>query len=307
MPCYRPIHGYFARRVNGDTHKRSVVFTSDPAVAYADRPVTLPCGKCIGCRLERARQWSVRCMHEAKLYANNVFITLTYNEGEVPRTDSGLQTLNPEDWVLFMKRLREFYGPGIRFFQCGEYGDITERPHHHALLFNHHFPDRVRIGKSKSGEVQYRSDKLEKLWGHGYCTLGTVTRGSASYIARYTMKKVNGQFIDKSPVVDGRVPEYLTMSRKPGIGYGWLVKFHKDVYPSDELVVDGKVTKPPRFYDKKMDKIDRGAMLRVAAERRKNASDRGFKDSQVPTGVPSLYAREVNTQARITTLSRDEV
>lgn len=299
MQCYRPIGGYYARKLN-DTKKRSVVFTL--ADGYADRPVQLPCGKCIGCRLERARQWAVRCMHEAKLYERNCFVTLTYNEGNVPRTPSGLLTLEPRDLTLFLKKLRWRYGAGIRYFQCGEYGDRTERPHHHLLLFNHDFDDRVRHGSSESGAPLYTSRSLDNLWGFGDCSIGEATFESAGYIARYTMKKAGESWIDKSPVLDGRVPEYLTMSRRPGIGYGWCVKNHRDYYPSDQVVVNGKASRPPRYYDGVMEKISRGKMLRVKYARRKKAEEASFENAV--GNNPSKFAREVVKQAAIATLAR---
>ena len=125
-----------------------------------DKPVELPCGRCIGCKLERARQWAVRCMHEAALHEANCFVTLTYEDDKLP-PDGGLR---PRDFVLFMKRLRKRYGNGIRFFHCGEYGEKFLRPHHHVLLFNHDWPDKRVCRTSKSGESLYSSGELESLW-----------------------------------------------------------------------------------------------------------------------------------------------
>lgn len=259
MPCYHPIPGWFAKSVN-ETGKRSVVF--DVNAGFKDKPVSIPCGSCIGCRLERARQWAVRCVHESKLHEENCFVTLTYDDKKLPDNMS----LRPRDYVLFMKRLRKHFGAGVRFFQCGEYGDDTARPHHHALLFNCGFSDRVFYRNSASGCGKlYTSRLLEDLWGHGFCTIGSASFEAAGYIARYSLKKVFGPAADSYYGV--RVPEYVTMSRRPGIGADWFKRYWRDWYPSDELVVDGNVSKPPRYYDDLVEKVD-GKALREVKRRR---------------------------------------
>jgi len=244
MPCFAPLDGWRSRETTKNG-KRKIVF--DARLAFRDLPVTVACGKCSGCRLERARQWAVRCMHEASLYPENVFVTLTYKR--VPEGGS----LRPRDFVLFMKRLRKSRAGGIRFLQSGEYGALG-RPHHHALLFNCCFPDSVFFGESSSGEEMFVSEELERLWGKGFCTASDVTFQSAGYVARYTIKKVAEE------TLQGRRPEYMTMSRREGIGSGWIRKYESDVYPRDEVIVSGKACKPPRFYD------DKVGFKRVVAE-----------------------------------------
>lgn len=204
--------------------------------AYHDLPLTVPCGTCPGCKLDHARDWAVRCTHEASLYKHNAFVTLTYRD--MPPNGS----LRPKDFVLFMKKLRKRH-PGVRFLQAGEYGKLG-RPHHHALLFNCRFPDEYPFRETSPGNLTYRSPELETLWPHGFSSIGRVTPQSAAYVARYTLKK-------QAPNLYGaKLPEYITMSRNPGIGARWLDKYLTDVYPSDEIVLrDGTKARPPRFYD----------------------------------------------------------
>ena len=132
-----------------------------------DDPVRVPCSKCIGCRLERSRQWAVRCVHEASLYENNSFITLTYRDDCIPENGS----LDPDAFQKFLKRLRYYAGP-FRFFGCGEYGEKTKRPHYHACLFNFDFPDRV-LWKQHRDVSYFRSALLEKCWPYGFSTNGS--------------------------------------------------------------------------------------------------------------------------------------
>lgn len=195
----------------------------------------------------------MRCMHEASLHTDNCFITLTYNDENLPEGGS-LQLKHYQD---FMKRLRKRFGSGIRFFHCGEYGEKFSRPHYHACLFNFDFPDKQIF---KSGENNlYTSKALQELWPHGFSTIGDVTFESAAYVARYITKKITGDKAeDHYEILDPRTgeltqrkPEYTTMSRRPGIGKGWFDKYRTDVYPSDEVVLrGGKSMKPPKAYDR---------------------------------------------------------
>lgn len=286
MPCYHPLPGWYSRYRN-ESGKRGITFKASEG--FKDRPVQLPCGKCIGCLLEKSRQWAMRCMHEAKLYERNCFITLTYRDEDVPAGG----TLVPEHYVLFMKKLRWRFGAGIRFFHCGEYGEKFGRPHHHALLFNHSFDDKVKLGDS-NGRPLWRSNELDKLWSFGFCSIGECTFESASYVARYTMKKYGKTDSDYG----GRVKEYLTMSRRPGIGRGWLDKYYSDVFPRDEVVINGRLCKPPRYYDSVCEERAPTVMERIKRKRR-------VAGALDPDGTGRrLLEREVVKNAAISTLSR---
>lgn len=219
------------------------MFTNGKTFSDLRMPVEVPCGQCVGCRLERSRQWAIRCVHEASLHENNTFITLTYKTEKIPAG----WTLDLRDFQLFMKRLRKKYGAGIRFFHCGEYGEKHARPHYHACLFGHEFSDK-KYHKTENGHKLYTSKELTELWPNGYHLIGALTFQSAAYVARYIMKKVTGK--DAESHYDGRAPEYITMSRRPGIAQGWLDRFTTDVYPDDFIVINGKKMRPPRYYDR---------------------------------------------------------
>ena len=137
MPCYSPLIAWRAKHIN-PSGKTSLVFNQRDA-AQPDDPVQLPCGQCIGCRLEKSRQWAMRIAHESSLYDQNCFLTLTFSDEHLPQNLS----VSKRDLQLFMKRLRKHFAPRkIRFFQCGEYGELNMRPHYHSILFNVDFPDK---------------------------------------------------------------------------------------------------------------------------------------------------------------------
>lgn len=253
MPCYKPVKAWYGDRLSSG--KRAIVFSSGQAQSCLS--LALPCGTCVGCRLERARQWAMRCMDEASLYSQNSFITLTFNPKVLAQRGP---SLDKRDFQLFMKRLRKFTGGQlIRYFHCGEYGSQFFRPHYHALLFNMGFPDRVLLKHSKAGYPVYRSPSLEANWSFGFSSTTDVTFGSAAYVARYHVKKV-GTVVSDNHFVNPRsgellAPEYTTMSRGSssrltgGLGKGWFDKFHSDIYPHDSRVIKGVDTKPAKFYD----------------------------------------------------------
>lgn len=288
MPCFRPLKGYRAKSRN-ENGKRPVVFSWREG--FYDTPIDIPCGQCIGCRLERSRQWAVRCVHEASLYADNCFITLTFNDANIPEDGS----LDVRHFQLFMKRLRKKYGENIRFFHCGEYGAHKGRPHYHACLFNFDFPDKV-LWSIRDGVRLYRSDSLQSLWPFGFSTIGEVTFESAAYVARYIMKKVTGDAADSH--YDGRKPEYTTMSRRPGIGSGWFEKYSSDVYPSDFVVINNKKVKPPRYYNGLYELTDAEGMEIIRRGRKKRVRERGVD------GSDRLRTRELVKESAVKRLVR---
>lgn len=251
MACFHPITAYY------DRASGSVFFSK--AKGDGDT-IQLPCGRCVGCRLERSRQWATRIMHEAQMHGvNNSFITLTYDNEHLPSNGS----LVYSDFQKFAKRLR-FRGYPFRFYMCGEYGDRTGRPHYHACIFGTNFPDRYLWKRTGAGSLIYRSPILESCWTAGHSSVGDLTFESAAYVARYVMKKITGDMAKEHyKRVDpetGEVywiePEFCQMSLKPGIGATWFDKYADDVYPHDHVIVNGKSVKPPRFYDKLLKRSD---------------------------------------------------
>lgn len=269
MPCYKPLKAF---KAPGGRVKFS------RSGAYRDLPLTLPCGQCSGCRLERSRQWAVRLMHEAQMHDQNCFITLTYDDEHLPSDGS----INVKHWQDFAKRFRKTLGR-LRFYHCGEYGDRNGRPHYHAAIFGHDFrADRIFDKNSKTGFPLYTSEALANLWPAGQHWIGELTFESAAYIARYIMKKITGdqagdrygENINKATgeVTLRRKPEYTTMSRRPGIGKAWITKFMSDVYPSDQVITNGKPCRPPKFYDREYEKINPQGWRKVRVRRELDAA-----------------------------------
>ena len=262
MPCYHPLSAW-----------------RDPAsgaIEFVDRGrgdrLDLPCGRCIGCRLERSRHWATRIMFEAQMHQANSFITLTYDDANLPFPPS----LDHSHFQKFMKRLRKKCGP-LRFYMCGEYGEQNFRPHFHACIFGTDFPDRVLWSVGPSGHNLYRSPLLESAWPFGFSSVADLSFESAAYVARYVLKKVTGDLAEshysftdvETGEVFQRVPEYARMSLKPGIGGSWFDKYSSDVYNDDRdfVVVNGRTCKPPRYFDKLLRRVDRKLYDYVKSDR----------------------------------------
>lgn len=285
MGCVQPLTAYWR-----DVHRSAITF--DKVKSATRVPLMLPCGRCIGCRMERARQWGLRCLHEAKLWPHNQYVTLTYSDENMPPGGS----VCLRDVQLFMKRLRKAKNSTkdnpVRFFLGAEYGDQNGRPHYHALLFNCPLPDRVRFGQNARGEPLYTSRELSRLWSSdggettlGFITIGEVTFDSAVYCAKYALKKLNisenstaaaraeyeRRYIvyDADGIVYERDREFAVMSRRPGIGAGYYEKYGSEVLAHDSVIVDGREVRPPRFYDVRSDKLyaDRFALTKKKRKR----------------------------------------
>lgn len=213
----------------------------------------LPCGKCIGCREAKAKAWALRCRLELQSHESAAFTTLTYNNEELP------DTLQKRHLQLFLKRLRKRFkrqaaNRNVRFFACGEYGEQTQRPHYHAILF---------------GASEADAQTVQKAWPHGHADVRPATHASVNYVAGYTAKKYAKLEDLAEEQVDeetGEVythtnekgnkyiyqPPFLQMSRRPGIG-GEAGEKYKASWRKC-AVIDSKTQSVPRFLNDKWKK-----------------------------------------------------
>lgn len=243
MSCTSPIRAYKEGKTENGKDRiffcKSKDYHNDIAalkVKYGDNLLLLPCGKCLSCRLDYAKQWAIRCVLEASMYEDNCFLTLTFDDEHLP------DKVSKNDLTNFIKRLRNFAGDQkLKFFACGEYGSLTHRPHYHVIIFNFNFKDLKFLKMTDAGEYIYTSKTLEKLWPYGMSSVGEVSINSCSYVARYCSKQTNKK--------DG---EFIHMSRRPGIARLWFDE-HPDIYKSDSIVGNfGKshIVSIPRYFDK---------------------------------------------------------
>lgn len=303
MPCYRPLKGY-------RTPEGGVSFSLRDG--YHDRVVKVACGQCTGCRLEKSRQWAIRCVHEAQMHDANSFLTLTYDQQNLPPHNG----LEKKAFPTFARALRR-RGFKFRYFHVGEYGDRTLRPHYHALIFGEDFStSRTFLKSSRAGYPLYRSELLDEIWGKGFVNIGEVTPQSAAYVARYAMKKLSvnhaetvvdenglGRY-ERLDTVTGEVVkverEFATMSRNPGIGATWLRTYATDLYPCDYVVHDGKKARIPEYYDRKIGTLDPEG-LKALKQRRQDEARKHLANNT----EERLRVREIHHNARAECLTRE--
>lgn len=227
------------------------------------------CNKCVECVTQHSKEWSWRICYEARQYPFNCMLTLTYNESCLPKGD----TLVKRDLQLFMKRLRKKVAPlKIRFFACGEYGDLHGRPHYHIIIFGYDFIDKKLFFVDKQGVKTYRSKILESLWTFGFSSVIDFTEENALYCANYLQQVYtppNLSIEDKERVLqslepfdvdpykvlrqrgrqpyflDGRLKPFVQMSRRSGIGCS---AYNDSWLATNKMYKDGHYMKLPRFY-----------------------------------------------------------
>lgn len=264
-------------------------------------------------------------MHESQMHDVSCFLTLTY--AQEPENGS----LNKKHCQDFLKRLRSRIEPTkVRFFLCGEYGEKLGRPHYHLLLFGYDFPDKVVLKNGKN--KLWRSDLLDEIWSHGFCSIGAVSFDSAVYVANYATKKITNKesytdekgryWPSKKEHYGKKQEEFLLMSRGDrsgdpvfgyGIGAGWLDKFESDVFPDDEVIVNGYPSKPPRFYDTRFEKRDAVAYERLKAKREEAGEKTetlvlrsGKKVEVTPSmNLRKLAAKKKNIEAKLRQKTRN--
>ncbi len=290
MSCYHP-QTAVVLGVDLKTGKKALKFLGENVVASLLYPgkevIQLPCGQCVGCRIDRSRQWANRCMLELQYHDSAYFVTLTYDDEHVPKAyypDPATGeahtsfTLCKRDFQLWMKRLRKkFSDDKIRFFACGEYGGETKRPHYHAIVFGLHLNDCVRYKTVREGDsyyTYYNSESIQETWPNGFVVVGEVTWESCAYVARYVTKKLSGpqaEFYDKFNLV----PEFSDMSRRPGIARQYYDEHGKDIYDHAYINVStpkgGRKFKPPRYFDRLFDVDYPGALDELKERRKRNA------------------------------------
>lgn len=275
------MQAYWGRTLT-DKGKRPLVF--NPREAYNDLRVEVPCGQCIGCRLEYARQWAVRAVHELKCHKRSCFLTLTYSDKNLPQ--DGL--LEKKELQKFQKRLAKYIAPiRVRYMSCGEYGEETNRPHYHIILYGYDFPDKEKYSENQGYPI-YTSKILDRLWEYGECKIGSVTFESCCYVARYMLKKQKG----KNKRTDGG-EEFLFSSRQPGLGEMHYQKYKGEIYETDSVIVRGKEMRPPKYYDSKFEEYAEKEMAEIKKGRRKNTKIESIERMLVKEKVQHLKQKRI--------------
>jgi len=214
-------------------------------VRQGNRRREVPCGSCVSCRIARAREWAIRCVHEATLHEASGFVTLTYSDDFLPAD----QAVSQDELQRFFKRLRRALGNRpVRYFACGEYGERFGRPHYHAAVFGLPSCSCPDWGPYEGGEKQVircgceGREAVMKAW-----TLGGVSRvslvcyDSARYIADYVGK---ADMVEQG--YEGKARPFQIMSK--GLGRGYVDLHGVDLRFNLGVNVRGNEMGLPRYY-----------------------------------------------------------
>lgn len=283
----------------------------------------IPCGNCIGCRLEYSRQWATRGYLESLDYEKNWFCTITYDDehmttNEELETSDGITYWNEGDWngtlvpkelTQFIKNVRQIMArtkdkdgkplqkEGIRFMACGEYGSERQRPHYHIIFLNLNLPNEDLYNpKLINHEFYYQSHIIERAWGKGICNICEASWNNIAYTARYITKKINGAESEDMYASKGQTKEFFRVSRMPGIGENYFRKHWQEIYKNDEIIIKNKAgviaTQPPKYFDRLLEEISPETLEKVKIKRRRRAKQNG-KVKNLETSLFELQQLEI--------------
>lgn len=275
MQCIRPLKAGF-------DYKGNIVF-SQKQLSPQFEPFAFDCRKCLPCRLNIAREKAIRCIHEAKMHKNNMFLTLTYNDQNLKSPK--LQYI---DFQLFMKKLRDKITENITdkdlkeklrisYMVTGEYGDKNKRPHWHAIVFNYIPPDAKYKYTTDLKQQVFTSQLLTDLWGKGNIEFGSVTFESAGYVARYAAKKL----VHGADSEHDFHPIHKTSSKR-AIGRSWIEKYYKHTFENGFVILpNGQKSKIPRYYVDWLKKYHQEDYLKYTSTIRATLQEQAKKKARI--------------------------
>lgn len=307
MACYSPLKGF--KRADGG-------WTPSRKYSPSCEPMTVPCGKCLGCRARRRSDWAIRLVHEATLHERNCFWTVTYRDEDLPPYGS----VRMADVSAAIKRLRDRVKPvRFRFMAKTEYAPLTMRPHAHGVFLGLDFEDRQLMRTTKSGKPSYVSQLFTEVWGLGHAEVSDLTLQSCAYVANHNVDKMGSglpdsayQRLDENGNIVELERESIRVSNRPGIGRGWADQFLSDCYPSNFVVRNGSKLPVPKYYKEML----RGSFMRPGSDRDNDIDDFAVvsalarehmqKPSVIADSTPErLAVREEVLHHRLKRLTRD--
>lgn len=292
MACFKPIGAFYSK--NAD---KKIQFK--PHSDTAGERINLPCGRCIGCRIDYVYEWVPRILHECSLHENNQFVSATYSPEFLPK----MGDLHYPDMQDFYQKIRDNIGP-FRYFTCAEYGskDRTFRPHYHSVMFGLQLDDLKQRKKNNNGDPLYESETLTQLWGRGNVIIGAVTPSSAAYVASYHLKSTDAKHDDAYQIRDFETGEILYQYQKPfvrmskgsgsgkgGIGAAWYSQFKDDAFPKGYVTHQGRKFRTPDYYMRLLEADDPELYAKLKLQQRAWTKT---KEAQIKNSDRALARRE---------------
>ena len=261
--------------------------------------MSVPCRKCIACRVALTREWTTRLMHESLTSEHNCFLTLTFADEHLPLCRS----LCKRKLQLFIKRLRKRIEPvRIKYYAVGEYGENHSREHYHLIIFGWE-PDikDLYLASYKKGKVYYGSRTIHAIWPFGFNVVGQVTRVSCQYVVGYVRKKLSGSLGKR--IYLGRLPPFALQSTGLGSRYAWS---HKDDIQEHLCCREGNHNLGlPRYYKRLLD-IDSARLIDARKTRDFNTALPYYEDDMTHDEYVKLQA-SVMHQKEVDMLAQERI
>lgn len=245
----------------------------------------LPCGKCKECISKRALEWALRARHEMSMHKENSFLTLTYS----PENLKSDFIIKP-DFQNFMKRLRKHTMRNIRYMVSYEYGSKTYRPHMHAIIFGWEPPKQQFLKTTKTGHRLFTSSSLDKLWKHGFHSIGTANEKTAYYIASYALSGKAKTIVHPTTGEELQIQDCMDVSKRPAIGYLYLQQNCRQLVDSGEIM--------PRYYLKKLQSLNPTLHQRYEDERMTKFKTRSSHELYAKFTIDEAKSNQSNTEFR---------
>lgn len=207
--------------------------------------VTIPCGKCIACKMAKSKEWTTRICIESNYYKHLLFLTLTYDDYHLPPNNE----LSKSDLRNFIKRLRNSIS--FRYFACGEYGTTdrsTKRPHYHMIILT---DDDLGM-KPEPRPNAFKSDIISRCWPFGLYELNLGDENTIAYTAGYVYKKQLA--VEKD---NHKIKPFISASDKPGFGLRYFQEHIDSILATKKVYFKGKTKSAFRYIWKKLsEKMD---------------------------------------------------
>lgn len=212
------------------------------SLALNPQGLLVPCGKCTPCRIAYRRMWTIRMFHELNYHNDSIFVTLTYDDNNIPVNRS----LRKDHLQKFFKRLRRRIDQKddthkIKYYACGEYGSRTNRPHYHSIIFGLSlWPDDKELIMDSWPFCNWSVDRIRNK------AFGLAETTSIEYVAGYINKKFTGELAHEQYTKQGREPVFRLMSQ--GIGRDYCDVYSDQLMADKSLIYKGKELSLPRYY-----------------------------------------------------------
>jgi len=158
MPCYKPVPVWRSKQMN-PSGKRSLVFSEN--LGIDGTRLEIPCGGCIGCRLDRAAEWQTRLIHESKMHPSTAFSRAPTMTSTCPRMGHSTRSTSRTSLNASANTLTEASASSPVANMANQPGDLTTMQSSSGTTS----PINASTPKAPKATISIKV-KLSTLYGH---------------------------------------------------------------------------------------------------------------------------------------------